>query len=197
MLARLAREALGVDRVLAHHGEMVKGAVRQGEAGNSGEHSEKQHAQPRPRTHSRDGIRGHQAEAHQQHPESGAGSDAHPLVAGGCERIAGGGRGERYDDHAQQRRAQPDAGVGHAEGGDCGEQQGCLTGKRSPRRQHFEEPARIARHDPVRLEDDEWQQDDHSCPGHREQRTEGVEPAQPRHRQRQVRAHLRKPCAFR
>ena len=80
----LAREALGVDRVLAHHREVVEGAVRQAQRRDADEQHQQQHAHAAgPGRMPRDRIGRHQPSRDEQHPEARAGSDAHHLVAGG------------------------------------------------------------------------------------------------------------------
>src|SRR5205814_2090663 len=83
------------------------------------------------------------------------------------ERIPGRGHRERYGGDPQQRCAEPYAGVGYPEGCDRRADQDRLAAERSPRRQRVQQPAWIAGHDAVGLQDHERQEHGGHGPGAR------------------------------
>jgi hypothetical protein len=159
---------------------MIERAVREREAGHGEEYGQQQHAHGGAGPQARDRIGRHQAEGQEQYPEAGAGGDAHDLVARRRERVTGGGHsGGDYED-AEQGRGEPHARIGYPECDHCYQDQARVTGKCRPDGQHLLQSARIARHDPVRLEDDERQEQQRGSSHRRDQRAERVDPMEGR-----------------
>ena len=83
----------------------------------------------RPRAQARDRIRGHQPEAHEQHPEGRPRCDAHHLVARRREGVAGGRHRQRDRDNADERSREAHPGARHPQGHHGCEQQAAAQAK--------------------------------------------------------------------
>ena len=176
MLAHLAREAIRIHRVLAHHREIVERAVRERGAGGGEEQRQQQHARRRSRPQPRDGIGGDQPETHERHPEGRPRGHPYHLVAAGGERIGRSRQSERERRDPGERCEQTRRGARHEHRYGRYQQQQCLQSQDRPGGQGLQQPAGVAGQDAVRLEEHERQKSERGRAGGGQQHAERVEP---------------------